>query len=258
MPDRYVIDPLTTAKGRKFTGGNRLRSPQDKMPPPGKYKPSKTPGGAPAHGGQRTVAVPHPYPVCGFVNGFDGPVAVYNKMGAPCGQPAGALTYHAGVGRCNRHYGTIQVVTDSWKYYKGKYAKFVNKNVHFQEKLDEVRADTEVFDLRREILHLRALTEVLIENNELATAVQAAKASAVVAQKLHEIEVGRRYVISIENINIIIRNTVDIIRRHVADERTIKLIANDLARMNLTGESVAPIALTPNAEGVYASEASTD
>ena len=156
-----------------------------------------------------------------------------NRDLVPCGNKAGKGTDHIGEGRCRNHGGMNQNVTAT-QYKHGKFSKIKTEHPMLREKMDQLANDHDVFDLRSEILKIRAIAEIMADQEEwLATAKMAVDVSKVI-ERLHNIEVGRRYVISIENVGVIISAVEDVIFRYVPDEDTRHFIAQELKNTRLS------------------------
>lgn len=155
-----------------------------------------------------------------------------NRQLKPCSNAAGKGTDHVGEGRCKYHGGRNQSpLAKNFKH--GRYAQL--RHAELREKMVQLSQDTEVFDLRDEVLKLRSIAEILAERDDdlLATAKVIVDVSKVV-ERLHNIEVGRRYVISVENVATIIQAVQAVIFRHVPDEFTRHLIATELTGVQLS------------------------
>lgn len=170
-----------------------------------------------------------------------------NRELVPCGNFAGKGTDHVGEGRCSYHGGRNQNVTAK-QYKHGKFSKIKTEHPMLREKMEQLAADHDVFDLRNEILQVRAIAQIMADQEEwLATAKMAVDVSKVI-ERLHNIEVGRRYVISIENVGVIIQAVQEAIFRHVPDEYTRHLIAQELTNTRIS------MALPPAATAVIEAE----
>lgn len=153
--------------------------------------------------------------------------AAKNRDLVPCQNRAGKGTDHVGQGRCKYHSGNNQNLSATqWQH--GLDSKVKRDHPLLAQKMAEMGSDQEVFDLRTEIAKLRAIAEIMADQKEwLQTAKMAVDVSKVI-ERLHNIEVGRKYVISIENVGIIIQTVQEAIFRHVPDEFTRHLIATEL------------------------------
>lgn len=149
-----------------------------------------------------------------------------------CTNKAGHGTTHLGVGRCKIHGGNNQ--TPLAKNYKtGEMAQ-----IHYTsilEKLNQLKIDRDVFDLRDHIFLIEAVAQTMLENatnvSDLPQLVKVIDTATKAVQRLHEIEVGRRYVISVENLGNIITRVVEVIERHVPDPYVRSLIAEDIMKL---------------------------
>lgn len=156
-----------------------------------------------------------------------------NRELIPCANRAGKGTDHVGSGRCKYHGGNNQNVTAK-QYKHGRFSKIKADHPMLREKMEQLSGDNDVFDLRNEILKIRAIAEIMADQEEwLATAKMAVDVSKII-ERLHNIEVGRRYVISIENVGVIINAVQEAIFRHVPDEYTRHLIAQELSSTRLS------------------------
>lgn len=156
-----------------------------------------------------------------------------NRELVPCANRAGKGTDHIGAGRCKFHGGRNQDVTAK-QFKHGRFSKIKAEHPMLREKMEQLSGDNDVFDLRNEILKIRAIAEIMADQEEwLATAKMAVDVSKII-ERLHNIEVGRRYVISIENVGVIINAVQEAIFRHVPDEYTRHLIAQELSSTRLS------------------------
>lgn len=170
--------------------------------------------------------------------------AAANRDLVPCKLRAGQGTDHLGEGRCKFHGGRNQSINSgNWK--GGKHMQVKGTPPALQAKMDELAVDHEYFDLRQEILKLRAIMDILAERDELLQTAKLAVDVSKIIERLHNIEVGRRYVISIENVSTIIRTVQEVIFRHVPDEFTRHLIAQELQSVQLTSALPAPKIIEP-------------
>jgi len=155
-----------------------------------------------------------------------------NREFNPCTNKAGKGTDHLGEGRCKYHGGRNQ--SPLAKNFKHGMARRKSSNpvttAHpmLAQKMEELSVDHEIFDLRNEILILRGIMRVMMDQGELQAAQKAGVDLSKVIERLHNIEVGRRYVISIDNVGIIIRAVQEAIFRHVPDEFARHRIAEEL------------------------------
>lgn len=161
-----------------------------------------------------------------------------NREFNPCENKAGKGTDHLGEGRCKYHGGKNQSPLS--KNFKHGMSRRKSTNpvttAHpaLAQKMAEVAVDHDVFDLRKEILAIRAIMQVMMDQGELGAAQKAGVDLSKVIERLHNIEVGRRYVISIENVGNIIQAVQEVIFRHVPDEFTRHLIASELGAVRLS------------------------
>lgn len=151
----------------------------------------------------------------------------------PCPNRAGKGTDHVGEGKCKFHGGSASNLTAK-NFKHGLYSKIKTQHPQLRQKMQELSSDTDVFDLRSEILRLRAIMELMADQQELMASAKLAVDVSKVIERLHNIEVGRRYVISIENVGLIIAAVQEAIFRHVPDEFTRHLIAQELSATRLS------------------------
>lgn len=165
-----------------------------------------------------------------------------NRELVPCGNKAGKGTDHVGEGRCSYHGGKNQSA-QAKQFKHGRYSKIKTQHPKLREKMEELAGDQDVFDLRDEILKVRAIAEIMADQEEwLVTAKMAVDISKII-ERLHNIEVGRRYVISIENVGLIIDAVQQAIFRHVPDEYVRHLIAQELKNTRLSMALPSPEAI---------------
>lgn len=156
-----------------------------------------------------------------------------NRELIPCGNKAGKGTDHVGEGRCKYHGGKNQSpLAKNWK--TGKFSKITTSHPILKQKMEEMQNDQDVFDLRNEILKIRAIAEIVAEKEDWPVVAKLAVDVSKVIERLHNIEVGRRYVISIENVGLIIDAVQQAIFRHVPDEYVRHLIATELKNTRLS------------------------
>jgi hypothetical protein len=151
----------------------------------------------------------------------------------PCSNRAGKGTDHVGEGKCKYHGGSASNITAK-NFKHGLYSKIKTQHPQLRKKMEELADDKDVFDLRQEILKLRAICEIMADQEDLMAAAKLAVDVSKVIERLHTIEVGRRYVISIENVSVIIQSVQQAIFRHVPDEFTRHLIAQELSSTRLS------------------------
>jgi len=150
----------------------------------------------------------------------------------PCTQRAGWGTDHLGAGRCVKHGGKNQSPSSA-KFRHGQAAQL--KYPGIIEKVEQLKKDRDVFDLRDHIFLMEAVAQTILEDakeiDDLFPLVKVIDNVTKAVQRLHEIEVGRRYVISIENLGSVIAKVVDVIERHVPDPYLRSLIAQDILKV---------------------------
>jgi uncharacterized protein YeeX (DUF496 family) len=160
--------------------------------------------------------------------------AARTRDGRPCLNQSGKATDHFGEGRCRQHKGAQQSpLATSYKH--GGYSVVKTSHPVLREKMEELARDHEVFNMEDEILKLRAITEIFAENNDFQGVAKNIVDTSKVIERLHNIQEGRKYVISIENVASIIETVKEAIFRHVPDEYTRRLIAQELTGIRLSG-----------------------
>jgi hypothetical protein len=155
------------------------------------------------------------------------------KHGDICESPSGTGTDHLGQGRCYLHGGRNQ--SPQSKVYKtGEAAKI--KYASILEKVEQLKIDRDIYDLRDHIFLIEATAQTLLEKAEteqdLLAVVKVIETATKAIQRLHDIEVGRKYVISVENLGGIIARIVGVIERHVPDPYLRSLIAEDIVKVH--------------------------
>lgn len=188
---------------------------------------------------------PKNYTVCG---------AWLKEKKKPCLQPAGKRTDHEGWGRCYLHGGATQSPLSKRNQKKLSLIGEVNYP-GLREEIERLKLDKDVFDLREEIFTMEAIANKILEKAEtlddMAPAIGIIDRATRIAQRLHEIEVGRKYVVDVRNINVIIEYVVNVVDRYVTDQYTKNLIAKDLASMKIGSGFPRP---TPKGEVIDAEE----
>ena len=163
------------------------------------------------------------YPICG----------AKNRQGIPCGNKAGKSTDHIGVGRCKMHGGRNQSpLAKNWKH--GLNSKIATQHPMLRQKMEELAAAQDVFDLREEILKIRAIIEMMADKEDWDNVVRFSMDVTRAVERLHNIEVGRRLVISIDNVQPIIHNIITVINKHVPDEYTRHQISEEIGRIRVS------------------------
>lgn len=177
---------------------------------------------------------PKNYTVCG---------AWLKEKKRPCIQPAGKKTDHVGWGRCYLHGGATQSPLSVRNQRKLSLIGEVNYP-GLKEEIERLKSDKDVFDLREEIFTMEAIANKILEKAEtlddMAPAIGIIDRATRVAQRLHEIEVGRKYVVDVRNINVIIEYVVNVVDRYVTDQYTKNLIAKDLMAMKIGSGAPRP------------------
>lgn len=151
---------------------------------------------------------------------------------SPCSHGAGKNTDHPGVGRCWRHGGKNQSPISA-RYTHGKTATIKYPNII--DKIEQLRQDRDVFDLRDHIFLAEAIAQEILQQadstQELLDVVKVLDTVTKSVQRLHDIEVGRKYVISVENLGNVIGRVVEVVERHVPDPYLRSLIAADILKI---------------------------
>lgn len=155
-----------------------------------------------------------------------------NRNGVPCQNQAGKGTDHLGVGRCKFHGGKNQSM-NSKVFKHGLNSQLVYPAI--LEKIEQLKQDRDVFDMRDHIYLLEAITHQILENakntDDLMPLVKVVDTATKAIQRLHEIEIGRKYVISVETVGNLIDRVVTVVERHIPDPYTRTLIAADLVKL---------------------------
>lgn len=164
------------------------------------------------------------FPICG---------ARGKRRGIPCTNKAGKGTDHVGAGRCNYHGGGTQSpLAKNWKH--GQFSKIRTQHPMLREKMEELAKATDVFDLREEILRMRAIVDYAVTQGQFDDVMRYTGDLSRVIERLHNIEVGRRLVISIENVQPIIENIVIAVNKHVPDEYIRHQIAEEIRSQRIS------------------------
>lgn len=176
----------------------------------------------------RTNNDPKSYPICGGKN----------RSGFPCGRKAGWGTDHVGVGRCKQHGGRkeshskhlLKLMGDSEIVFPGIKTEF-----------NRLAENRDVFDLREHIFLLEAIMITVLQNaktvEDLPLVAKMISDASKIVQRLDEIEHGRRLVIDIQGVHLILAQVKAIVFRHIPDSYTRNLIATDLRELPVGGAS---------------------
>jgi hypothetical protein len=165
------------------------------------------------------------YPICG---------AHGKRTFNPCPNKAGKGTDHVGEGRCKFHGGSASNITAK-NFKHGLYSKIKTQHPMLRQKMEELAlSGPEVFDLREEILKIRGLVEIMLDQKDWDRAEKFAMDVSKIVERLHNIEVGRRLVISIDNVSLIVGALTAAVVKHVPDEYTRHLIAEELGNVRLS------------------------
>jgi hypothetical protein len=179
--------------------------------------------------------------------------ATSRQTGEPCKLEAGKGTDHFGVGNCKFHGGRQQSVNSK------SFKHGLNSKIQYPiliDKAKQLREDRDVFDLRDHIFLMEAIAQEILEHAEnvedLYPLVKVIETTTKTIERLHNIEVGRRYVISVETMSGIIGKVVNVIERHVPDPYLRALISEDILKINQTR---LPL---PVIDGISIEESSAD
>lgn len=163
------------------------------------------------------------YPICG----------ARNRMGKPCTNKAGKGTDHLGEGRCKMHGGRNQSpLAKQWKH--GGFSKIKTQHPELRAKMEEMANDHQVFELEQEILTQRGMIQIMLDRDQLDSADRMIVNLSKVVERLHGIQEGRRYVISIENVSNFRDYVIDVINNEVKDPATKHAIAQQLMRYRVS------------------------
>jgi len=136
----------------------------------------------------------------------------------------------------------------------------VTSTPRLSELVEKHAADEEPFELRREIGLTRAMLEMLVAKvdseemdiNRAAPAInQLLNTTGKLVDKLHQIEVGRRYLIRIDLVQQTIQSILAVVIDHVEDPGARALIADQVSALTLDTPatlSVSDTKLTPREE----------
>jgi hypothetical protein len=188
-----------------------------------------TPGGYPLHI-PRNVEVKKPYPTCG---------GRIQETGLPCNMHAGAGTDHKGIGRCWKHGGRkeshskhlLKLIGDTDLVFPG-----------IQDEFNRLAKDRDVFDMREHIFLMEAIMLTVLRHaktvEDLFPVVKIIAEANKIIKSLDEIEHGRRLVIDVQGVHVIVTQIQEVIFRHVSDPYTRELIARDIRSVNTGGTGV--------------------
>jgi hypothetical protein len=191
--------------------------------------PILTPGGYPLMV-PRNYEATKPYATCG---------GKIQDTGLPCNAHAGAGTNHKGVGRCWRHGGRQEV------HSKKLLSLLGDSDILFpgiKQEFTRLAADRDVFDLREHIFLLESIALTVLRHaktvEDLPMVTKMMHDAAKVVKMLDEIEHGRRLVIDVQGVHVILAQVQEVIFRHVPDSFTKDLIARDIREIDLGRTSV--------------------
>lgn len=137
-----------------------------------------------------------------------------------------------GKDKCRFHGGLTPVK-------HGLYSKYMAQPV--KKKYLEFLENSDLKDLSHEIARLRAILAEMDENNlssspdNIPLFLSACEAISRLTERHFKILEGSKFVITIENVQVMIQQVVVIISRHVTDVETRQKIALDLANVKVLG-----------------------
>lgn len=148
-----------------------------------------------------------------------------------CRAPAGRGTTHVGMGPCEFH-DNIGYGTENKNYRHGLYSKITIGNIG--ELALELQEDRDVFDMRQHIALLEAIALTALNKGAVGTAASALMQAIKAIKQLHEIEVGKKVLVNIEEVSKAMEQVVVIIQTHVRDRETVEAIARDLGKLSIS------------------------
>ncbi len=167
----------------------------------------------------RSHSRPKSYEVCGAINRSD----------FPCGNKAGMGTDHLGVGRCKYHGGRSQTLQSIVKK-NGLAAAISFPGI--QEEFNRLQENKDIFNLRDHIHLIEAIALTTIKNaktvDDLPMVVKLLRDAAKTVKELDEIEHGRRLVIELPELRLLLDQIQVIIFRNIPDSHTRNLIGEDI------------------------------
>jgi len=148
----------------------------------------------------------------------------------------GKGTDHVGEGRCKFHGGSSSNIEAKNRKH-GLYSKVQVAHPLLEEKVNQLRKDHDVFDLREEILKLRAIIDIMAEREDYHSVAKVVVDTSKVIERLHNIEVGRKFVISIENVSFMLEKAREIILRYIPDPQTRHMVAQEMLGLRFSSQT---------------------
>ena len=117
----------------------------------------------------------------------------------------------------------------------GLYSKYLSESI--RKKYEAFLADENLKDLSSEIARLRAILAQMDESNlaqntrHLPLFLATCETISRLVERQHKVEVGERYTISVENVQLIINQVVAVVNRHVKDRDVRLAIAASLEKV---------------------------
>lgn len=183
---------------------------------------------------------------------FKGPFCGFTKRnGGLCHLPAGQGTDHKGYGFCRTHGGTRQTAKSLAN--KQNLAEGITYP-GIKEEMARLSQDRDVFDMREHIFLLEAIAKTILNHaktaEDLYPVMRVISEATKTIQRLDEIEHGRRLVIDMPQVNIILDRVVDIISRYVPDNYTKTLMAKDILAIPVgsTPRPIVPLLMADNGQ----------
>lgn len=161
-----------------------------------------------------------------------------------CDEDAGANTAHIGFGRCWKH-GGASIVPGTGRQLQLPTADGLKAIV------ERSKDDPDIFNLRREVAISRGVSEYVqnmimqeedvdITNGLLRTLNVFLNTTAKISKTLHEIENGRKYVVSVQEVKKVIEDMVAIISEEVEDPALQQKILDRVLKNQLGNTVIAP------------------
>ena len=153
--------------------------------------------------------------------------------GRRCRKYAGQDTEHPGVGRCALHGGKSLPGGPTHPRYKhGLYGKVTVQNIG--ELVRDLADDRDIYDMTQEIRILEALAMNALNGGATGQAASLLMQVTRAKERLHNVAVGKKVLINIEEVHKAIEAVVLIIQTRVKDKETLELIAADLSKIAIT------------------------
>jgi hypothetical protein len=148
-----------------------------------------------------------------------------------CRRPSGWGTNHPGTGQCRNHDKVPAAVSDA----------LLPNTRTIKQLANEFRSDRDPFDLREEIALTRSAIALLVEDVEaMGDLIGYAKPINMLLntlgkliQRLHEIEVGRKYVISVDQVQRSLRQITVIVCEAIPDPAVRAEVAQRINQLSL-------------------------